>query len=204
MVAMVVSLSVARAAPIAASMAITRPRGDRAAAVSARSDSGGRRAGDFVASRGMPPAAGEESRRTAVAGKRSGRSPTLGQISPSEAVWSASLDRLRGDVVTLGAPWQEATAAERGKTCNCASTAGKSGPRQRQALISHHGALTAAPRDREEIVAACACRADIREPGATEIASGRSRRYWASLVASFGWTAPRGALPLKAGVMSAP
>jgi hypothetical protein len=48
-------------------------------------------------------------------------------------------------VATVWASWQEAATAARGKTCHCASTAAKTGPYQRQAVTSHHGALPAAP-----------------------------------------------------------
>jgi hypothetical protein len=115
MVAIVVSVSVARAAPIAASMAIasrgaipphrSRPQRQR------------RTAGPRLCCLARNAACGRGMRASdrGVADPRPGQ-PFRGRVEREPG----QTTRRRA---TLGAPWQEATAAKRGKTCNCACTA---------------------------------------------------------------------------------
>jgi hypothetical protein len=64
-------------------MAIERPKAIGDAPASGPKRSGGRRKGDFLASRGMTPqASGEESRQSAVASKTIEAQPSFVQITP--------------------------------------------------------------------------------------------------------------------------
>src|SRR5437879_3392038 len=84
MLAMSLLLLCFEPATTAASMAMNRPRAIGDAPARGPERSGGRRCGDFLASRGMGASPGEESRINGVAAQTIEAQPLFGQIKPSK------------------------------------------------------------------------------------------------------------------------